>query len=135
MNFDLNPLPKPADRYLEEIQNNPFTNQLNFSDDATHTFNINDFEEKELIGAGNHVVKKCVHLPSKKEVAIKYIHIPYNRYHDDKGLDKLKKLVREIQHFREIRNTPNILQFYGHTQHAGQILLCMELMDMSLLVS
>ena len=74
------------------------------------------------------------HKLSKKELAVKFVHIPQNRHSTEDELKKLESLVREVQNFRELRNEPNIVRFYGFCIYEGQALICMELMDFSLKV-
>uniref|UniRef100_A0A914D028 mitogen-activated protein kinase kinase n=1 Tax=Acrobeloides nanus TaxID=290746 RepID=A0A914D028_9BILA len=134
-NLNFNPVEGPSTSgYYEKFLNDPHVNKLIFSDDGPeYRFNINDFVEMETIATTRHVIKRMKHKPSKKEMAVKFVHIPHNRHStDDENLRKLKFLVREIQIFRELRNEPNIVKFYGFCLHEGQALICMELMDLSL---
>lgn len=126
-----------AEFYLKNIKDDPNINKLTFTENGSvYEFDIKGFKELETIGVSRYVVKKYWHSITKQEVAIKFINLPHNRNSaDEESVKKLKYLLREIQHFRELRNSPNILQFYGYTLYEGQILLCMELMDMSLSVS
>ena len=68
-------------------------------------------------------------------MAVKKIHIPFNRYLDEAKEKRLRKLNLEIHTHREIANSPYIVDFYGFCLHEGCALVCMELMDMSLKVS
>ena len=126
----------PYSEYYEQLFNDSQINKLIFSDDGPeYPFNINDLEEIETIATTRHVIKKVKHKPSEKEMAVKFVHIPHNRHStDDENLKKLKYLVREIQNFRELKNEPNIVRFYGFCLYEGQALICMELMDLSLKV-
>uniref|UniRef100_A0A914DWP6 mitogen-activated protein kinase kinase n=1 Tax=Acrobeloides nanus TaxID=290746 RepID=A0A914DWP6_9BILA len=120
--------------YYEQLLTDPHVNKLIFADDAPeYRFNVNELVELKTIATTRHVIKRMRHLPSNKELAVKSVHIPHSRYGTDDGnLNKLKYLVREIQNFRELRNEPNIVRFYGFCLNEGQAFICMELMDLSL---
>lgn len=123
--------------YYETLLNDQHINELIFVDDGPKfRFRFKDLEEKATIGTSRSIVKKFWHKPSKTDLAIKFVHIPHNRFSsDDENVKKLKYLVREIQNFRELRTEFNIVRFYGFCLHEGQALICMELMDFSLKVS
>jgi serine/threonine protein kinase len=105
------------------------------NDEPEYRFNITELVEIETIATTRHIIKKMKHKPSKKELAVKFVHIPQNRHStDDENLKKLKYLVREIHNFSKLRNEPNIVKFYGFCLYEEQALICMELMDLSLKV-
>jgi serine/threonine protein kinase len=136
----LDPAQVPSDstssEYYEKLLNDPHVNKLIFADgEPEYRFNISDLTDLKKIAETRHVVKRMLHKPSNKEMAVKFVHIPHNRRStDEKNLKQLKYLVREIQNFRELRNEPNIVRFYGFCLYEGQALICMELMDLSLKV-
>lgn len=71
----------------------------------------------------------------KKELVVKFVHIPYNRHNsEEENAKKFRSLVREIHNFRELKNESHIVKFYGFCVHEGQALICMELMDLSIKV-
>jgi serine/threonine protein kinase len=65
-------------------------------------------------------------------VAIKYVPFPQSVYQDDDIQRKLTHLKREIQTFRALSTSPNIVDFYGLCLSDGHLLMCMELMDTTL---
>uniref|UniRef100_A0A914D1P2 mitogen-activated protein kinase kinase n=1 Tax=Acrobeloides nanus TaxID=290746 RepID=A0A914D1P2_9BILA len=127
LNLNFNQVQGPStSEYYEKFLNDRHVNKLIFSDDGPeYHFNINDLVEMETIATTRYVIKRMKHTPSKKEMAVKFVHIPHNRHSaDDENLKKLKHLVKEIQNFRELRNEPNIVRFYGFCLYEGQALIC-----------
>lgn len=60
------------------------------------------------------------------------MHLPYNRNNPTENDKKLIEIVKEINIFRKLMNTPNIVNCFGICLCEGEVLICMEEMDMSL---
>jgi serine/threonine protein kinase len=122
--------------YYEQLFNDPHVNKLAFTDGGPeYPFKFDDFVDLETIATTRHIIKKMLHKKSGMVLAVKWVHIPHNRHStDDENLKKLRHLVREVHVFRELRNEPNIVRFYGCCLYEHQALICMELMDLSLKV-
>jgi serine/threonine protein kinase len=65
-------------------------------------------------------------------MAVKHLQIPQNRFSDANKQIRFRMLLREIENFQILWESPEIVDFYGFCLHNGQALICMELMDMSL---
>lgn len=90
------------------------------------------FRERIYAARGN-VVEHYVHLPSYKDIAIKFLRIPQEtNYKEDNKEQQYLWLTREIESHRSFVDIPHIVQFYGFCILGDQLLICMELMDISL---
>uniref|UniRef100_A0A914E6H1 mitogen-activated protein kinase kinase n=1 Tax=Acrobeloides nanus TaxID=290746 RepID=A0A914E6H1_9BILA len=108
-------------------------NELKFPKDPTiYKYNTKDFEYVDIIESSRHIVKEFLYKPLKIKMAVKTIRIPHNRYGDNESNEKLTRLKREINNFRQLSHHPNIVDFYGLCFNDGEVMICMELMDMSL---
>lgn len=65
-------------------------------------------------------------------MAIKFLTIPYHRFGKEEDRKHFIKMLREIENFKLLWECPNIVDFYGLCAHGGYMLLCMEIMDLSL---
>lgn len=65
-------------------------------------------------------------------MAVKYIRIPQTRFNEAQYENKIHRLIAEIKNFRIISDFPNVVDFYGVGFFEGELLICMELMDLSL---
>jgi serine/threonine protein kinase len=65
-------------------------------------------------------------------MAAKHLCIPHSRFEDEDIKKHFKVVLREIENFQNLRECPEIVDFYGLCIYEGQALLCMELMDLSL---
>lgn len=74
-----------------------------------------------------------MHLPSGINLAVKYIRIPQTKFNTSEADRKVEKLIREIKNFRLLSSHQNVVCFYGVCLHEDEILICMELMGLSLL--
>lgn len=121
--------------FYERLSKDPDLNLIIFPDDPDkhYKFNSKDLEEKETIGSGRSVVKSCLHKPSGRSMAVKCVNIPQTRFEPEPDqVQKLKNLVREVENFRNLKRSPNIVDFYGICLFDGQALICMEQLDFSL---
>ncbi|GMM36804.1 mitogen-activated protein kinase kinase [Saccharomycopsis crataegensis] len=90
-------------------------------------FCLNDFKESDLLrledlGAGNSgSVLKVIHTPSKKTMAKKTIHIENNQ-------DVKRQIARELKIMNECKSK-YIIEFYGSFLQEGNVIICMEYMD------
>uniref|UniRef100_A0A914ENW8 Serine-threonine/tyrosine-protein kinase catalytic domain-containing protein n=1 Tax=Acrobeloides nanus TaxID=290746 RepID=A0A914ENW8_9BILA len=92
-----------------------------------------DFQEMDTLGSGKFTVKSFLFKPFMRQMAIKFIHIPHNRYNtNDENSRRVVELIREISNFRKLSQAPNIVNCFGVCIYEGQALICMEQMDMSL---
>uniref|UniRef100_A0A914DPG3 mitogen-activated protein kinase kinase n=1 Tax=Acrobeloides nanus TaxID=290746 RepID=A0A914DPG3_9BILA len=103
-------------------------NELQF----VYKYNPKDIEFVDIIESSRHIVKEFLYKPLKIKMAVKTIRIPTNRYEDSGSDEKLTRLKREIDSFRQLSHHPNIVNFYGLCFNDGEAMFCMELMDMSL---
>lgn len=96
-------------------------------------FNLKDFELGINIGIGKNIVKKYIHSPTGSPVAIKFVNLPYSR--GDSLRAKFNKIIQEIEiHVKLKKPHLNIVEYYGFCIHPkeDQLLICLELMDISL---
>uniref|UniRef100_A0A914ERS5 mitogen-activated protein kinase kinase n=1 Tax=Acrobeloides nanus TaxID=290746 RepID=A0A914ERS5_9BILA len=99
---------------------------------------IYEFNTNEIIDHGilettsNHIVRKVEHIPSGHLMAIKYLIIPQTKYKESENEKQLKSLMSELETFYMLWECPEIVDCYGYCIHEGHVLLCMEMMDMSL---
>ena len=94
------------------------------------TFEIDDFQEINIICSSRHIVKSFYHEPTRLIIAVKIIHLPL--INDAEKEEKLRHLMLEVDHFRHLGNVENIVTFYGLGVVKNDVWVCMELMDISL---
>lgn len=127
---------KTKNEFYERLSKDPDLNLIIFPDDPNNHYKFNsrdDLEEKETIGSGRSVVKSCLHKRSGRSMAVKCVNIPQTRFEPEpEQVKKLKNLVREVENFRNLKRSPNIVDFYGICLFDGQALICMEQLDFSL---
>ncbi|KAI9285177.1 kinase-like domain-containing protein [Umbelopsis sp. AD052] len=81
-----------------------------------------DFSELDELGRGNGgTVCKVLHVRTKTVMAKKTIHV-------DANLNVRKQIMREMQFMHDC-NSKHIVSFYGAYMNGGDILICMEYMD------
>lgn len=85
-----------------------------------------------ILESANHLVKRVLHKPSSNKMAVKILYAEKNRFPDPLIKEKFKHLKKEVEIFRSIFISPNIVDFYGLCLYKTEVYLCMELMDMSL---
>lgn len=122
--------------YYEDLYLHPLINIIEFPDcEYKYKFEMSDFIEIEVINTVRNVVKRYLHKPSKKELAIKFINLPHSRFPKmEEEKQTVKTMLRDVQNLYALRNTPNIVNFFGFCILKKEILICMEHMDMSLKV-
>lgn len=115
------------------LSTNIFMGHLAFlRDPLTYYFNLEDLEPREILSANNHVVKKYYDKQAKRFLAAKHFIIPKGRHHDSNTKMRTEKITNEIKVWQKLRFSKNIVNFYGLGFYNGDLLLCMELMDISL---
>lgn len=116
-------------------------NKFTFPGDPyTHAFNLNDLEldrygtigNNGVIGSGKYVVKKFLHKPTGRKMAVKYVHIPICKYEDKRKSSQKEKLLREIDIHERLNFSNYVVSTYGFCKNDEHLLICMELMEMSL---
>jgi serine/threonine protein kinase len=109
-------------------------NKLSFpNDNHIHEFEWGDLENLGLLAANaRHRIGKFRHIPSNTVFAAKFLTIPYDRFDNEDIRKHYKKMLNEIENFRKLWECENIVSFYGLCIYEGHVLLCMELMDLSL---
>ena len=114
--------------------NNPGANLLKFPNNPkSYPFKYEDFHNEELIFSNSQsVVKKYLHSPSGRKLAIKFIGYCQRLHQTEQNSDKLKELQKEIKIHQKMATCSSIVSFYGFCTFEDHILICMELMDMSL---
>lgn len=94
---------------------------------AADGFSLNNFNERDLLrledlGAGNSgSVLKVIHTPSQKTMAKKTIHIENNP-------SVKQQIARELKIMNECKSK-YIIEFYGSFLQEGNVIICMEYMD------
>lgn len=65
-------------------------------------------------------------------MVMKFLPIPYRKFDREPDKQHYVRMLREIESLKDLWECPNIVVFYGLCTYGGNILLCMESMDMSL---
>jgi serine/threonine protein kinase len=114
-------------------------NKLKFPDiQNEYEFNMSDIiDEHDTLRSSLSAVKKFLHKSTGKAMAVKLLPLPkssiskYKR-RTKQDEEKLFGLINEINIIKMLENSPNVVNFYGYGVHQGYLLMCMEVMDMSL---
>ena len=124
----------PVQRKIVTIRKNCKDFDISLYYPCSKMCKLQDFftNHTSFLGNENHVVKKCFHRPSSIYLAIKFIHIYQCTFYDPVNETRFKNLKTEIDNFRKLEKSPNIVDFYGLCLYENEALICMELMDMSL---
>lgn len=114
-----------------ETKQQVLTTRTMTSDDLAEGFCFNNFREQDLLrlgdlGAGNlGLVLKVLHTPSQKTMAKKTIHIE-----NDAAVKR--QIVRELRIMNECK-LKYVVEFYGLFLQEGNVVICMEYLDLCLL--
>lgn len=123
------PMSKKEQQWFEKIS----LNQLKFPDsDETYPFDNSHLKPIGNTMGRKHPVKPFIHLPSKKKLAIKYIMYAATENLTEEEKNKLKKLQREMETFKTVSSSPDIIDLYGLCTYQNEALICMKLMDCNL---
>lgn len=107
---------------LEKINKLKFPHQ-----DEELCFNEKDFEVVQTLFPGFNVVKSLNHRPTDTKLAAKYIKIPIT---PDKNW--IKRTINEITIHCKLPINLNVIECYGVGLCKENIMICLEIMDMSL---
>lgn len=120
--LNLTPVPK-----AEPLDKSVLKDELGFITIGSQTYRCTpeDFKNLGEIGRGTFgVVVKQMHTPTKTVMAVKHIR-------DSMKLEEREKLIREITFIKKSKS-PFIVNYHGLNFYDGDILIFMELMQMSL---
>lgn len=95
-------------------------------------FTLKDLKLIGTIGSTQHsTVRKYIHEAENFIVAIKFVNIPYE---DNMILEhsSITDVKQEVKFLQALQFAENITTFYGSTVLGGELLICMENMDMDL---
>lgn len=108
-------------------------------DDKEVPISDDNFEFIKELGSGQFSVKKFIHKPSGKEVAVKEFPTPIKRIGIVKKrreikINEIRKILNEIEIFNKLsaKDPAHIVQFYGWTANNEYVRIYMEPMHTSL---
>lgn len=117
--------------FLMSVQN---TELLIFEDNIPKKFELSDFEAREIIFKkdNDNYVQRFLYKPIARNVVVKHLTVPYSRSHPSE-CEKIKKdIENEINNFRVLSESENIVNFYGINLSSPHVAIVMESMDYSL---
>lgn len=115
---------------LLQLMMKSYAKKVLFLDDLTwYHCEPDSLELRDLLGSSQYEVWNCFHKPSKKELAAKIIPIRKNRNkRDPENFRHLRKIINEIEILHSLKNSQNIVHFYGFIKDKEKIWILMEKM-------
>lgn len=75
---------------------------------------------------------KIEHKPTSRLMAAKCLIIPITEHRNPENEERVKRFMNELEIYPLLWECPEIIGGYGYAIHEGRVMICMELMDMSL---
>lgn len=103
------------------------------NDIKEYHFGYEDLRDLGEIGRGRYGrVNKMMHIDTGRLLAVKSLRLLMNKFDDSDDTRLMKQLQNEVRAIQDASACPEVVSFYGLTFNEGDLLICMELMDLSL---
>uniref|UniRef100_A0A914DN05 mitogen-activated protein kinase kinase n=1 Tax=Acrobeloides nanus TaxID=290746 RepID=A0A914DN05_9BILA len=107
----------------------PVVNLLKFPTGIIR-FKYEDFTFGQILGKQ---VREATHMLIKQKMAVKFVPLFIALENDQNKIsEQISEQCKEVTMLRELSKHENIVDFYGFCLHKENLLICMEVMDMSL---